>query len=315
MGRKLTKTIFGICALTAAVHACNKMITKNATKKELLDYSNGKTFNTSYGKMFYKVYGTGTPLVLVHDISICSSGYEWNNVVKYLSKKFKLYIVDLPGCGRSTKMNISYNSYMYIQVLTNFINNVIGEKVDIVASGKSIPLVLKMYEIDNSLISKIVAISPEYVRKTKYIKIDKLKEIKNYIIESPIIGTAIYNHIASKKNIEELFTDKYYYNESKIRTKDINAFYESAHLSGANSKFLNYSLFNNYIHCNSLNVLNLIDELKIICGKEDDTAKKVISQFESHAIRLNYNYIDNAKKMPHLECPNYVSKVISEFLI
>lgn len=316
MGRKLTKTFCGLFTLTAATYACNSLIFKNAVRKELLDYSNGRKYDTSNGKMFYKVYGEGSPLLLIHDIDFCSSGYEWNNIIKYLSKKYKVYVVDLLGCGRSSKINTSYTAYLYIQSLFSFIENVIGERVSIIASGNSVPIVLKMYSMNSEMITKIVAISPEYIRKPIFLKNNKKDRIFNCIMEAPIIGTAIYNYFSSKQKIENLFTNKYYYDECRINNKVINAYYESAHLSGFYSKYLYFSLKKNYLYCNCLDVLHKIDDnvLKVICGKEDKSSDNVISQYSKHSVRFNYSYISHAKKMPHMECPNYVSKVIVDFL-
>jgi pimeloyl-ACP methyl ester carboxylesterase len=63
-------------------------------KKEIL-YNN----NT----IFYRVIGTGKPVVLVHGFG--EDGEIWHNQVKYLQDKFKLIIPDLPGSGHSDLIN------------------------------------------------------------------------------------------------------------------------------------------------------------------------------------------------------------------
>jgi len=316
MGRKLRNTVLGLGVIATSVHLVNQFIFKFAVRKEILDYNNGKYFKTNDGKMFYKEYGSvGSPVLLVHDINYYSSGYEWSNIVGELSKNHRVYVVDLIGCGRSTKLNLPYTSYFYVQCLSKFIEDVIGEQVDIIASGDAVPVVLKMYDFINNKISKIVAISPQYIKEAEFLQNDKITSIKNKIMVSPILGTLIYNFAASKNIIEEKFEEEFYYDKKKISNRIINAYYESSHLSGSNSKFIFCSLFNNYLYCNPFSSLENIDSdcLKIIFGDKDEIAKDVLNQYSDYCEDLNFNYIKDTKKMPHLENAKEVLNVIDEF--
>ncbi len=51
-------------------------------------------------RLHYKIIGAGSPLVLIHGFGV--SGHVWQRVLPYLTKKHRVYIVDLPGYGRST---------------------------------------------------------------------------------------------------------------------------------------------------------------------------------------------------------------------
>ncbi|MEO8973381.1 MAG: alpha/beta hydrolase [Ktedonobacteraceae bacterium] len=51
-------------------------------------------------RLYYRVAGTGPPLVLVHGFGV--SGQMWNRCIPYLAQQRQVFIVDLPGHGRST---------------------------------------------------------------------------------------------------------------------------------------------------------------------------------------------------------------------
>jgi pimeloyl-ACP methyl ester carboxylesterase len=51
-------------------------------------------------RLYYRVTGTGPPLVLIHGYGV--SGQMWNRCIPYLAQERQLFIVDLPGHGRST---------------------------------------------------------------------------------------------------------------------------------------------------------------------------------------------------------------------
>src|SRR5687768_607053 len=50
-------------------------------------------------KIYYRAYGSGQPVVLIHGFG--EDGEVWNNQVVYLKDKVNLLVPDLPGSGRS----------------------------------------------------------------------------------------------------------------------------------------------------------------------------------------------------------------------
>src|SRR5947209_20311745 len=47
----------------------------------------------------YRTAGTGSPLVLLHGYVV--SGYIWQRALPYLAQQHQVFLVDLPGHGRS----------------------------------------------------------------------------------------------------------------------------------------------------------------------------------------------------------------------
>ncbi len=50
-------------------------------------------------RIHYREAGSGPPLLLVH--GLMTTSYSWRYVIEPLSRRFRLIIPDLPGCGRS----------------------------------------------------------------------------------------------------------------------------------------------------------------------------------------------------------------------
>jgi pimeloyl-ACP methyl ester carboxylesterase len=51
-------------------------------------------------RLYYRVTGQGPPLVLIHGYG--TSGHVWQRVLPYLGRTHQLFMLDLPGYGRST---------------------------------------------------------------------------------------------------------------------------------------------------------------------------------------------------------------------
>ena len=72
-----------------------------------------------------------------------------------------IYTIDLLGCGNSDKPNLTYTNYLYVQLILDFIKDVIGEKTDVVSSGASSGILLMACSVQNDWIDKAVLVNPE----------------------------------------------------------------------------------------------------------------------------------------------------------
>ncbi len=50
--------------------------------------------------LHYRVMGVGSPLVLIHGFGV--SGHVWHRLLPYLTQHHQVFVIDLPGYGRST---------------------------------------------------------------------------------------------------------------------------------------------------------------------------------------------------------------------
>ena len=143
-----------------SIHVINRLIYFVSTVDNLLSDSKGTYYNWRFGKIFYTKKGSGKPILLIHDLSASSSGYEWNKIEEELAQTNTVYTIDLLGCGRSDKPEITYTNYLYVQIITDFIKNIIGTKTDIIATGESGSFVLMACKNDATIIDKIMMINP-----------------------------------------------------------------------------------------------------------------------------------------------------------
>lgn len=70
----------------------------------------GKYIKLNGINLYYEVYGTGKPLILIHGNSTATKG--WGAQIDYFSKKYKVYSIDCRGRGKS---ELGDDSLTYIQ--------------------------------------------------------------------------------------------------------------------------------------------------------------------------------------------------------
>jgi pimeloyl-ACP methyl ester carboxylesterase len=306
--------LFLTAATAAGMYTYNKFVAYSATKNNHLSVKGGYFYNWKQGKVFYTKQGEGSPVLLIHDVHPSSSGYEWNRIVKRLEKKHTVYTIDLIGCGRSDKPPVTYTNYLYVQLITSFVQDVIQGTPDVVASNLSASFVIMANNIDKNLFNKIILINPISVRKLKVVP-DDVSKVKQVLLNLPILGTFLYNVTMRSIRIDNEFRSRYYAKSKTVTSKTEDVYYESAHLKDNKGKYLYSSLLGNYININISNALKKIDKPVYLIGSRG--VKNNICILEEYR-RLNSNFeiymTSNSNLYPQLEAPENVATLIKLIL-
>lgn len=240
----------GAATATAVINKCIKV---SATSKNLLAESKSLCYKWRFGNIHYTKTGTGKPILLVHDLTAFSSGYEWTQLVNYLKDQYTVYTIDLLGCGRSEKPDLTYTNFLYVQLLSDFIKSEIGHRTNIIATGASSALVIMACNQAPELFDQIMLINPDSLVTCSQIP-NKHAKLYKFILDLPIVGTLLYHIASSKQAITEEFTRDYYCNPYSVKSSYVDVYYEAAHL-GESPKSLYASVKCNYTKCNIVNAL------------------------------------------------------------
>lgn len=218
----LTASIL-VSLTSATIFLANKITTASAVVHGLLHSHSANFYNWKFGKIHYTVKGKGSPLLLIHDLTPCSGTVEWKALTDSLSQKHTVYCIDLLGCGCSDRPKITYTNFLYVQLITDFIKNVIKEKTDVVTSGLSGSFAAMACRYDESVINRIMMINPEDLAVLNQIPTKQSKAAK-FLLELPLIGTLVYNIIMSRTNIDLTFTEEYLYSPFHMDTELVDSF-------------------------------------------------------------------------------------------
>lgn len=309
----LKKIVTATVVIGTAMYAANEYIMKVATSKNLLKKDDGKYYSFKYGNVFYKVSGEGKPVLLIHDINECSSGMEWFYLEKKLSKTNKVYTIDLLGCGRSDKPKLSYNTFLYVQLITDFIKDVIGEPVDIIATGKSVAPVVMATKLKEEVIDRIMLINPADLVELSDIP-ETLSKIKNTIIKCPVIGTFVYHILHTNDCVFNKFLNDYFSDSNADFSEICEYYYESAHRDRSGSKYLYASLEGGNLNMNINHGLKALDkDIIIISGDDYFESEYVPEEYAELNDNIECISIMETSYLPQLEAPAKVIDIIKEY--
>lgn len=297
-------------AITTSI--INKCIKLSAVSKNLLSEPKSLCFKWRFGNIHYTKSGNGRPLLLVHDLDAASSGFEWNQIIDSLKEHYTVFNIDLLGCGRSEKPDLTYTNYLYVQLISDFIKSEIGHRTDVIVTGGSAACTIMACNNTPELFDKIMVINPESLLTCSQIP-GKHAKLYKLLLDLPIVGTLLYHIAISKKSLVEEFTHRYYYNPYSVKNSLLDAYYESAHL-GESPKSLYASVRCNYTKCNITNALRKINNsIYLVGGEEREHAIDIMKEYKEYNSAIEYSTIPKTKYLPQLENPSELLKIITMF--
>lgn len=308
--KRSLKKILSFSAAVGLVHLNNLYII-GRSRKGLLSQEAGKCYNWSYANIFYKTHCNGhPPMLLIHDASEFGSSVEWTSVIPELMSSYDLYIIELPGCGRSDKPAITYTNYFMAQMIRDFIRDVIGKETIVCASGLSASFALAATCLEGSLIREIRMIDPCSLNKLQKVP-GEGAVIGRFLLHVPVLGTTIYHFCTARNNIEFLLKEKCFYNPFQVPSELLDGAYEAAHLGKGGGKHLLASLNGYFLYWDIRHILskNTVP-ITILYGENSAHGKKISHQYRRCCKLVRSYAIPESKRLPQIENPKEVCRIL-----
>lgn len=301
-----------LSSITAGtIYVINRTINLLANAKSALTDVNAAKYEWRFGNIFYTKQGEGKPVLLVHELSCGGSDLEWNKIVSEYSKTNTVYTIDLLGCGRSDKPAFTYTNFLYVQMITDFVKNVIGKRTDVVCTGSSSKFVIMACYNDDTLFDKIAIINPESIVLNSSMATNK--KLTKLLIEMPLIGTTVFNICNSKSSYRKLADREYF--SKRVSSKEVKHFYDASHYGTMTSKYLFASISANYTNVNISHAIKEINNSIVIIGGEDEkNISEIFMEYQEFNPAIETVMINNSKHFPQIEQPKEFLNAIKTYM-
>ena len=312
----LWKTMLAGGAGVAALAALNASIRRNATEPD--DSALGgeaRFFDWKYGRIFYKTAGighTGTPLIFIHGVGAGSSSFMWRKNFDALARDFRVYALDLLGFGLSDKPgNASYSADLYVELISDFIREVCGYPVNVVASSLGAAYAIRVADEHPELIRSMVLNAPTGA--------DKLNTRPGMagaafygLLQSPVLGTSFYNVMASERGIRDYARKQLFYDDRRVTDRLVANFYATSHQLGAQHAIA--AFLSGYLNTDTRAAFSrLTQRVILVWGKQDMTtplenAFTLLSTNSSARLEL----FDYCRMLPEQEHPEKFNLLVRD---
>jgi pimeloyl-ACP methyl ester carboxylesterase len=260
-------------------------------------------------RVAYSFHGSGTPVLLVHGLFTGASSYEWRYTVGALAEHHSVYALDLLGFGRSAHPKLRYTPAMYQAFLADFMAKLGHGPLVVVASGLSAAHVVALAARDPRHIAALVLIGPAGVGQQS----DAPSAATEFLLDAPIVGTALYNALTSPASMRELLEERYA-NDRMVTDELVEDYVQSARQPGA--KYAITALVGGRLHVDIRNALRRVRHPMLLLWGDQARTNSVQN---AHAFRVlkpeaQWALISDSGDLPHDEQPARTNTAILQFL-
>ncbi len=276
-------------------------------------------FPAPEGDVFYKKVGSGPPLVLVHGIGAGCSSFEWRGVLASLSEKYTVYALDLPGFGKSDKPALAYTPEVFIQSIERFCREVVGVgdgrgEADIIASSLSAAFVIALSQRDPSLFRRLVLVAPTGFEALAHEPDPVASGAAYATLKTPVLGTSIYNAIASRVGMREYLIRRIYHNPELVTDDLVTQYHMAAHQPGGESVLPAFVSGRLNLDVSGL-FSGVVDLPLLVWGRHaKETPLHQAEPFLSANPNAKLEVIEGAGMLPHDEQPEAFLAAVRPFL-
>src|SRR6266542_5704703 len=218
-------------ALLGAAAAYNAFAKKGVNQLANLIGGEEGGFEWRDWRIAFTKRGNGPPVLLIHGIHAAAWSYEWRNNVDYLARSNTVYTIDLLGFGRSSRPPIRYSARLYISLISDFVARVIGEPCVLIASSLSGAYAAVLAARDPQRFPALVLIAP-----TGLVRLHQPASLKGeagrFAVDAPIAGTAMFNALVSRRNLQ-IYLRRTYADDALVTRELVETYYTASHQRGA----------------------------------------------------------------------------------
>lgn len=159
-------------------------------------------------KLFYRKYGEGVPLIIVHGLYGASD--NWVSIAKVLADNFEVYLIDQRNHGRSPHSR-EHNYRLMVNDLYEFLEGQNIDKAILIGhsmGGKTVMHFAKEYP------EKVEALIVLDIAPKSYIELSKKASIHHYLILNAM-RSIDFSKVTSRKDIEMQLAESI--NDERIR--------------------------------------------------------------------------------------------------
>lgn len=256
--------------------------------------------------------GKGPSVLLIHGIHSAAWSYEWHDNVDHLALTNTVYTLDLLGFGRSDRPAIRYSARLYISLISDFVDQVIGDPCVLVATSLSGAYAVVLGARDPQRFPAVALVAPAgLVRLNRAASI--AGEAGQLAVDAPIVGTAMFNALVSRRSIRN-FLQKAYADDSIVTDELVEIYFWTSHQRGA--RHAPAAFLAGHLNIDVRQALRRLTQPSLlIWGEEGNTP----AQEESRGLRtlkpdLETAILSPAGDIPHDERPDDFNVILSSWL-
>ncbi len=303
------RTVLGMTAgVVGGAVLGNRLLKRRASEFENPLPGVERTYRWRGIEVAYTVAGdpSDPDMLLCHSVHAGASSHEFEAILDQLAENYHVFAVDLPGFGQSERPPLVYSDTLYTEFLADFAADITDDPIVVASSLTGAFAVDAATETD---FEHLILICPT----------DETSEERPWVrtlLRTPVVGTTLFNLLASKPAIRYFYDRDGYYDPDRISDEELEYAWQSAHQPGARyapASFASGSLDPDFDLQTELAALDT--PATLVWGRDAELIPLRDGRRLADAADLELVVIDYSTLLPHAEHPEKFVEYLSAELL
>jgi pimeloyl-ACP methyl ester carboxylesterase len=309
--RRLAKTVGAGVAAVGGLAGVNRALAARADPLDPPLSGDHRTYRWRGMDVAYTEAGpeNAPTVVLLHGINAAGSAGEFRAVFDELATEYRVVAPDLPGFGCSDRPPLQYSAALYEEFVADFLGEYDSPAVLVSSLTTAYVASALADPYGDVSVSRVVAVCP-----TARGGPDRVTWARE-LLRAPVVGTALFNLLASKPSIRYFNADHGYYDMDSVTEEWMAYEWQTAHQP--NARFAPASFVSGFLNAEvdlgeALHGLDV--PVTFVWGREADITPLADGRDLAEDADARLVVIDDAKLLPHVEHPGAFLEIVREAL-
>ncbi|MCB1036686.1 MAG: alpha/beta fold hydrolase [Acidobacteria bacterium] len=310
--RRLAKGLLIGAAAIGVPALANAWVRRRAGRLQAPTWGRPRFYAWKHGEVAFQQLGKGPPLLLLHSFGPGHDSTEWQRAAEILADEHRVFAVDLLGWGRSEKPPITYDGEIYIQLVRDFLEDVVREPALLGAAGLSAAYAIQLGVDRPDLVRSLAVVSP--LGLDLHGEEPDLKDaLLHRFLRLPILGTSALNVYTSRSGITNHLRNEVYAAPERVDAALVEHHYRASHEPGASASLAAYLA--GYLNHSVKAVLPRLGQPVFIAWGRQAKSPAVdrSDQWLKHLPQAHLEVFKGAGTLPHAETPVAFCRQLSAF--
>lgn len=316
--KRRKRLIQGLAMGSAAIGVpalLNTLVSRRARRLPSATWGSGDRYAWKDGDVVFQRLGEGRPLVLVHSFGPGHSATEWRRAAEILAADFRVHVPDLLGWGQSDKAaSTTYDGELYIELLSDFLRDVVGAKALLVAAGLPAAYAVQIGVDQPELVRALALVTPLGV-ELHGDEPDLKDAVVHRLLRLPVLGTSALNLFTSVSGITNYLRREVYASPALVDDALVEEHYRNSHLPGAHAALAAYLA--GYLNHGVREVLTHL-ALPVWIGWGRRAPSPTVESADlwlRHLPEADLEVFEHCGVLPHAESPEEFSRKLQQYLV
>ncbi len=315
--RRRKRLVRGLLLGAAAVGVpalANVLIARRNRRLTAPGWGRSHRYAWKFGEVAFQRLGQGPPVLLLHSLGPGHDSEQWRAAGEMLASRFEVFAPDLIGWGRSDKPRIEYDAGLYIQLLSDFAEDVIRRRSAIVAAGLSAAYSVALAVDRPEAVSALALVVPNGIELHGE-EPDLKDALLHRMLRLPVLGASALNLYTSHASIARHLRRETYVASDRVDAGTVEHHYQSSHQPGSHLALA--AFLSGYLNHTSDEALARVD-VPVWLGWGRGATSPPVETADLWLQRrpgAELEIFEDGGNLPHLETPAAFCRKLEGFLV